>query len=95
MSDPTLSLTTDKPLYNVGDPIVVTALYTDSQVVSETVTISGTATDSAGNTISATTTVTVNTSTPEHMDVVVTDNDNRTYTLTADQPGQATLQATA
>jgi hypothetical protein len=95
MSDPTLALTTDKQVYTVGETINVTAAYTDEATETETLTISGTATDSAGNTVTATTVVTVNSQTPQHMDVAVTDNDDRTYTQVSDDPGVATFTATA
>ena len=95
MAAPTLSLTTDKSVYNVGDTMTVTATYIDEQTVSETLTITGEATDSQGNTVTATTVVTINSQAPEHMDVTVTDNDGRTYALASDNPGVATFTATA
>jgi hypothetical protein len=95
MSDPTLTLSADKAVYVAGETITVSAAYTDEATESETLTISGTATDSAGNTVTATTVVTVNSQTPQHMDVTVTDNDDRTYAKTDDQPGVATFTTTA
>jgi hypothetical protein len=95
MSDPTLVLSTDKPVYTAGEVITVTAAYTDEQTESTTVNLSGTATDPQGNTITATTEVTVNSQVPQHMDVVVTDNDERTYTRVSDDPGVAVFTATA
>ena len=95
MSDPTLALSADKSVYVAGETITVTAAYTDTDTVAETLIITGSATDSQGNTITATTEVTVNSQQPEHTDVTVTDNDGRSYTLANDAPGVATFTATA
>jgi hypothetical protein len=92
---PTLALTADKQVYTAGETITVTATYTDTQTESETLTITGTATDSQENTVTATTVVTINSQVPEHMDVAVTDNDDRSYTRASDNPGVATFTATA
>ena len=95
MASPTLVLNTDKTLYTQGETITVTATYTDTQTESETVTITGSAEDSQGNTISATCTVTVNSQVPEHMDVEISDNDDRTYTKGSEQPGVVAFTAMA
>lgn len=73
---PTLSLATDKPSYSVGDQIQVTATYSDqSGGGTVTLTISGTATDAAGNTVDASAQVEVITpSSSQPMDVTVSDD---------------------
>lgn len=95
MSAPTLALSTDKAIYNVGETITVTAAYTDTKTQSTPLILSGTASDPEGNTVTATVTVTVNSQVPEHMDVVVTDSASHTYTKTSDTPGVTVFTATA
>jgi hypothetical protein len=93
---PTLTLTADKAVYNVGDPIEITATYADDEGSLVTLTISGTATDAAGNTASATAEVQVSTpATAQPMDVTVTDSFGDAYAqVSNDGTGTAVFSST-
>lgn len=74
MAVPTLTLTTDKDLYSVNDPIVVEAQYTDATSAPVNLTITGTFVDEAGRAVTSTTTTTVTTAEQQTMTGRVTDS---------------------
>lgn len=92
---PTLSLATDKQVYNVNDPITVTATYDDATATQVELVISGTATDAAGNSVDASVSVPVNTSQPGPMNVDVTDSFGDAYSqVSNDNVGTAVFSGT-
>lgn len=91
---PTLAITTDKSVYNVGDTLTLTADYSDSSVNPMTLTITASATDPQGNTVTATTTATVNTSTQQPMTIGVSDTAGDSYVLVSNEGGVAVLTTT-
>lgn len=88
---PTLSITTDKPVYNVGDTLTLTADYSDASVAPVTLKITASATDAAGNTVNAEVDVTVNTSEQQPMTIGVSDSFSDTYTQVSNSGGVAVL----
>jgi hypothetical protein len=86
---PTLTITADQAVYNVGDTLTLTAAYSDATTAPVSLTISGTATDAAGNTVSATTTVTVNTAGQQPMTITVSDSFGDAYTQVSNASGTA------
>lgn len=91
---PTLDISTDKPVYNVGDLLTLTARYSDSSVAPMTLTITASATDPQGNTVTATTTATVNTSTQQPMTIGASDTANDQYVIVSNEAGVAVLTTT-
>lgn len=81
---PTLSVSTDKPSYNAGDTVTLTAVFTDSQTETLTVTVTSTATDAAGNSVSASTSFSSVLTAPQPMTVSVTDDHDDTYVQISD-----------
>jgi hypothetical protein len=91
---PTLSIATDKTVYNVGDLLTLTAAYSDSSVAPLTLTITASATDAHGNTVTAETTATVNTQAQQPMTIGVSDSFGDSYSLVSNEGGKAVLTAT-
>jgi hypothetical protein len=90
---PTLSLATDKATYSVGDPITVTATYSDSTVAPVQLSITASATDPAGNTVNAEVSVTVNTAEQQAMTIGITDSFGDQYTVVSNAAGVAVLSS--
>lgn len=91
---PTLTIAADKTSYNVGDLLTLTAKYSDSSVNPVVLTITGSATDQAGNVVNATTTVTVNTQAQQPMTIGVSDSFNDSYVQVSNDAGVAVLTTT-
>ncbi len=92
---PTLTLTTDKTSYVVGDTITLTAAYSDVAAGAPVqLTVTATGTDSAGNTVTATTTVPVTAQASQSMEVTATDSFGDAYTLVSND-GKSTAVLTA
>lgn len=88
---PTLSITTDKTAYNVGDTITLTAAYSDASVAAVSMRITASATDAAGNTVNAEIDVTVNTQAQQPMQLGVSDSFGGTWSLVSNEGGTAVL----
>ncbi len=88
---PTLSISADKAVYNVNDPIEITADYSDSSVAPMTLTVNASATDAQGNTVTASTSVTVNTAEQQPMTIGITDSFGDTYSIVSNAAGVAVL----
>ena len=94
-ASPTVSVATDKQSYAPGDTIIVTVTYADEQTQTESLVVTATATDSAGNSVQGTATVDVVVSAPQPMTVSVTDSFGDPYTESPDQPvGTAVFSGT-
>lgn len=91
---PTLSISADKATYAVGDVLTLTADYSDASVNAMTLSITASATDSAGNTVTAETSVTVNTSEQQVMSIGVSDSFSDTYSVVSNAGGIAVLTTT-
>ena len=93
---PTLTISTDQPVYQTGDTVTLTATYVDSNGVSATVTVNATATDTntPPNTATASTTFQVGQAS-EQMTVSVTDTANDVYNEVSASIGQAVFTTTA
>jgi hypothetical protein len=91
---PTLAITTDKPVYNVGDLLTLTATYSDASVAAVTLKVTASATDAAGNTVNAEVDVQVNTSEQQPMTIGVSDSFNDSYTQVSNAGGVAVLTTT-
>lgn len=91
---PTLSIATDKTVYNVGEVLTLTAHYTDASVNPVTLTINASATDAAGNTVPASITVTVNTQTQQAMTIGCSDSFGDSYSIVSNDAGVAVLTTT-
>lgn len=91
---PTLSLSTDKSVYNVGDPLTLTATYSDSSVAPVQLAITVSASDAAGNSVNADISVTVNTQAQQPMTVGVTDSFGDQYSQVSNAGGVAVLTTT-
>lgn len=91
---PTLALTTDAPVYNVGDTLTLTAVYSDASSAPLTLTISATAVDANGVSVSATTTATVNTAAQLPMTVTPSDSFSDTYAEVSNAAGTAVFTTT-
>lgn len=90
---PTLSISADKAVYNVGDPITVTADYSDSSVAPVQMNITASATDAAGNTVNAEISVTVNTAEQQPMTVGISDSFGDVYSIVSNASGVAVLSS--
>lgn len=91
---PALTLTADKDTYNVGDPIEVTALYSDGSAVQVALVISGSFADQAGNTVTADVTVQVNETVSQPMTGTLTDSFGDTWAeVSNDNAGTAIFQS--
>lgn len=83
-NNPTMTLTTDKASYNVGDTLTLTVTYSDSNSVAQDMTITVSGKDTDGNEVSATTKVQVITGgTPGSMEISATDSFGNTYSVTS------------
>jgi len=91
---PTLSISADKAVYNVGDVLTLTADYSDSSVAPMTLTVTAQATDPQGNTVSAETSVTVNTAEQQPMQLAASDSFGDAYSIVSNAAGVAVLTAT-
>lgn len=91
---PTLSIAADKQTYSVGDVLTLTADYSDASVNPLTLTITASATDSAGVTVTANTEVTVNTQAQQPMTVGVSDSFSDSYVVVSNDGGVAVLTTT-
>ncbi len=92
---PTLTLATDKDVYNPGDTLTLTATYSDGTSEQVELTINGTATDTSGGSATASISVQVNVSESQSMDVEATDSFGDTYAVTSnDGKGTAVLTTT-
>lgn len=81
-NNPTMTLTTDKASYNVGDTLTLTVTYSDSNSVAQDMTITVSGKDTDGNEVSATTKVQVITGgTPGSMEISATDSFGNEYTV--------------
>lgn len=89
-----VSVATDKPQYNVGDPLSVTVTYTDSAGVLRTMTVSATVTDSSGNVGTGTVDVQVATAAQETFTVAVSDSFGDTYAEASNAAGTAVFTST-
>jgi hypothetical protein len=85
-----LTLTTDKQTYAPDDVLTLTAVYSDPEQGSQTLTITGTATDAQGNSVNATATVSVISTTDEPMTVTASDSFGDTYATSSDD-GKSTV----
>jgi hypothetical protein len=88
---PTLAISADKAVYAVGDPIVITAKYSDSSVAPVQMNITASASDAAGNTVNAEISVTVNTAQQQPMTIGITDSFGGSYTVQSNAAGVAVL----
>ena len=88
---PTLAITTDKSVYNVGDTLTLTADYSDSSAVPVTLTITASASDASGNTVNATATVTVNTAEQQAMTIGASDSFGDSFGIVSNAAGVAVL----
>jgi hypothetical protein len=91
---PTLAITTDKPVYNVGDTLTLTADYSDASVAAVALHITASAQDAAGNVVNAEVDVQVNTQAQQPMTIGVSDSFGDTYALVSNDGGQAVLTTT-
>jgi len=91
---PTLSISADKAVYNVGDVLTLTADYSDSSVAPMTLTVTAQATDPQGNTVTAETSVTVNTAEQQPMQLAASDSFGDAYSIVSNAAGVAVLTAT-
>jgi hypothetical protein len=91
---PTLSITADKAVYNVGDVLTLTATYSDSSVAPVTLHVTASASDAAGNTVNAEVDVTVNTQAQQAMQIGVSDSFGDSYTQVSNEGGVAVLTTT-
>lgn len=93
---PTLTVTTDKASYNVGDVLTLNVAYADAASAAAPLTITVTGTDAAGNTVQSTAQVLVTTTGPsQNVDVTATDSFGDTYALVSnDGTSLAVLQTT-
>jgi hypothetical protein len=91
---PTLSITTDKTVYNVGDVLTLTADYSDSSTAPVTLNITASASDAAGNTVNAEVSVTVNTAEQQPMTIGASDSFSDSYSIVSNAAGVAVLTTT-
>jgi len=91
---PTLELSADKPVYNVGDLLTLTANYSDASVAAVTLHITASAQDAAGNVVNAELDVQVNTQAQQPMQIGVSDSFSDTYALVSNDGGVAVLTTT-
>jgi hypothetical protein len=91
---PTLAITADKAVYNVGDVLTLTAKYSDSSVAPIQLNITASASDAAGNTVNAEVSVTVNTAEQQAMTIGVTDSFGDSYAVQSNAGGTAVLTTT-
>jgi hypothetical protein len=91
---PTLSIATDKAVYNVGDPITVTASYSDQTSAPVVLTVTASATDANGNTVNATATAMVNTSEQQPMQLGISDSFGDSYVQQSNAAGTAVFTST-
>lgn len=84
----TVSVTTDKTVYNVGDAIDVSVTYTDSSKVTHSLTVTATVSDAQGNTGTGTATATVEAG-QATLPVTVTDNFGDVYAEASNSGGAA------
>lgn len=79
---PTLSLSTDKAAYVVGDTLTLTAAYSDAAAGTPfQLVITATGTDADGSTVTATTSVTATPQASREVTVTATDSSSDSYTL--------------
>lgn len=88
---PTLSITTDKSVYNVGDMITLTATYSDASVAAVSMHITASAQDAAGNVVNAEIDITVNTQAQQPMQIGVSDSFGGNWNLVSNEGGVAVL----
>jgi hypothetical protein len=91
---PTLSISADKPVYNVGDLLTLTADYSDASVAAVTLHITASASDAAGNVVNAELDVQVNTQAQQPMQIGVSDSFGDSYSLVSNEGGVAVLTTT-
>ncbi|MGH3203864.1 MAG: hypothetical protein ACRDP5_17695 [Streptosporangiaceae bacterium] len=91
---PALSIATDKAVYNTGDPITVTAAYSDQTTQPVTLTVTASATDPSGTTVEATATATVNTQAQQPMQIGISDSFGDSFTQQSNAAGSAVFTAT-
>ena len=91
---PTLSIAADKPVYNVGDVLTLTAEYSDASVAAVTLSITASAQDAAGNVVTAEVDVQVNTQAQQPMTIGVSDSFGDSYTQVSNDAGVAVLTTT-
>lgn len=95
-SSPTLSASTDKASYAPGEVVTLTAIFSDTNTQTLTVTVTAQATDAAGNVASATTQFNSVITAPEPMTVTASDDHGDVYTQVADDgAGTVVFQTTA
>lgn len=91
---PTLTLSADKPVYDISDLLTLTANYSDATSAPVTLHITASASDAAGNTVNAELDVQVNTQVQQPMQIGVSDSFGDTYTLVSNDAGVAVLTTT-
>lgn len=91
---PTLSVSADKSVYNVGDVLTLTADYSDSSTSPVTLSITASASDAAGNTVNAEVSVTVNTAEQQAMTIGASDSFGDSYSIVSNAGGVAVLTTT-
>jgi hypothetical protein len=90
---PTLSVSTDKTQYNVGDTLTLTVAYADAQSQATSLNITVTGTDSDGNAASVQTNVMVVQNQSGPVDVSASDTFGQAYSVVSnDGSSQAVLQ---
>jgi acyl dehydratase len=89
-----VTVSTDKPSYNVGDPITVTVEYADPSNPGTTLTVTATVTNADGSTSTGTVDVSVGATAAGPLQVAVTDSFGGTYTQQSNDPGTAVFTGT-
>ena len=89
-----VTVTTDKSVYAVGDPITVTVEYPGSADGTTTLTVTAAVTQADGTVVDATANVQVATSAPQTLGVGVTDSFGDAYSQISNEAGTAVFSST-
>jgi hypothetical protein len=90
----TVTVTTDKSSYAVGDPITVTVEYTDPANPGTALTVTATVTNGDGSTSTGTVAVTVGGTPAQPLPVAVSDSFGTAYTQQSSEAGTAVFAGT-
>jgi hypothetical protein len=89
-----VTVSADKSVYAVGDPITVTVEYPGSADGTATLTITAAVTNADGSVVDGTVDVQVATSTPQTLGVAVTDSFGDLYAQVSNDAGTAVFSST-
>jgi hypothetical protein len=91
---PTVTVSTDKASYSVGDPITVTVEYSDPSNPGQTLTVTAVVTQPDGTTATGTAEVSVGAVAAAPLQVSVTDSFSGSYTQQSNDAGTAVFAGT-